>query len=187
MSRRRRKEESSRPWWECWPQVRWYFGLDHLHVIVYPQWGGVGLLTWCTLHLVDYNANPPLPPELRECLGMKRPLTPMGGNPGRAAPDVEFAATYPLLSEHLTALRYDDEPPTPRQTSTLLIFAQEGAWKACLRDRQEQRCLWVASASWGDLFLVLEAALEDPTSVWREDRLSGSDNTKRIQKPRGSS
>jgi len=180
MPQPRSKRPPRPPWWQCWPQVRWHFSLDTLYVLVYPEWGGVGLLTWCPLHCVDYNWRPPLPPELRECLGMKRPVTPMGGNPRRSAVHEDFYELYPLLADHLTALTYDDDPPTPRQTSTLLLFAQDGAYRACLRDRQEQRCLWVACPVWTDLLMILEGALEDPTSVWREDRLSGAETAKRI-------
>lgn len=111
---------------------------------------------------------------------MKRPVPPHESNTRyEVAPD-DLAAAAPNLADFLTARFYDDSPGVVRATGTLLIFAQEGVWKACLRDRQEQRCLWVAAACWNDLVAVLEDSLLDQASVWRMDRVSGAETAKRI-------
>ncbi len=85
----------------------------------------------------------------------------------------------PAVAEQLTATAYDGDPPGTRQTATLMIFAQDGAWKACLRDRQEQRCAWVAAALFDDLLPVLNDALVSGSVVWRDDRASGYETAKR--------
>ncbi len=89
---------------------------------------------------------------------------------------------FPALAEMLTATAYDGDAPGTRQTATLMIFAQDGAWKACLRDRQEQRCAWVAAALFDDLLAVLNDGLVGGGIVWRDDRASGAETARR-QKP----
>jgi len=89
---------------------------------------------------------------------------------------------FPVLCEFLTSTAYDGDVAGTRQTATLLIFAQDGAWKACLRDRQEARAMWVAAALWDDLLPVLEDALSNNSGVWRDDRASGAETAKRQKK-----
>lgn len=109
---------------------------------------------------------------------MKKPTKGETSRPGApAAAPGSLRLRHPGLSEHLTATAYEDG--TPRQTSTVLIFAAEGVWKATLRDREEGRCLWVAADSFDELWTVLEASVNDPAAVWRDDRLSGADTAKR--------
>jgi hypothetical protein len=117
---------------------------------------------------------------MMEDFQMKRPVTASGSGPLRAAPVDETLATFPVLADYLTSLFYDGDPPVPRETATLLLFAQDGSFRACLRDRAERRCLWVATPSWADLLTVLELGLSDENAVWREDRLSGAETAKRI-------
>lgn len=77
---------------------------------------------------------------------------------------------FPRLLEHLTSLSYSDG--TPRQTSSLLIFADPMAGlKCCLKDRQEGYACWVSGHSLEDLLLSLETCIDsgDP-SHWRLDR-----------------
>lgn len=88
----------------------------------------------------------------------------------------------PTLCEFLVSSAYDGDVAGTRQTSTLLIFAQDGSWKACLRDRQEQRCMWVAASVFNDLISVLEDALANGSGIWRDDRASGHDVAKRQKK-----
>lgn len=112
---------------------------------------------------------------------MKRPSKPGEHMPsGVAAPPGNLAETHPNLSEHLTATQYEDG--SPRQTSTILAFAQDGLWKACLRDREEGRCLWVAASAYELLIDALEAMLCDPEAIWRDDRLSGQQSASRQKK-----
>lgn len=167
------------PWWHNWPQLRIYRGIDTAHVIRYERWGTHCLVWWCPAcwAAIPYPLN--FATEMAGDLRMKRPTSAPGAPGGKAAPADDLAALFPLLAEHLTSTSYDDDPPTARQTSTLLIFAQDGSYRACLRDRQEQRCLWIAAREWGELLPVLEEALGDPDAVWRDDRLSGHETAKR--------
>lgn len=81
-------------------------------------------------------------------------------------PDEEH---WPLLVHFLTDLTYSD-PPGPRQTGTLLLFAQDGVYKVFLRDRDAGEFLAVAGPSMRDAFDVAEEALGDENAVWRKDR-----------------
>jgi len=66
MSRRRRKEQSSRPWWFNWPQLRLYLGLDCVWLLRYQRWGGCELLTWCPVSFLEGESFPYLPEEMKE-------------------------------------------------------------------------------------------------------------------------
>lgn len=92
----------------------------------------------------------------------------------RTAVDQDFASAYPELYEHLTAACWDGDPKQPRVVSTLLVFAQDGCFKACLRDRAEGLCLWVASSTFDGLYGVLEGELAAGTGIWRADRAAGA-------------
>lgn len=98
-----------------------------------------------------------------------------------AASAGDLAPLAPLLAERLVNLNYDDG--SPRQTDTLLVFAQDGVWKAALRDRDTRLCLWASSPVLIDLVEVIEALLGDPAAVWRADRAAGAAEASR-QKPR---
>lgn len=82
-----------------------------------------------------------------------------------AARDVVMEADNPLLFEYLTARTFEDG--SERETSTLLIFASEGVWKACLNDRAEQRALWASGASYADAIAALESLLDSGAETWR--------------------
>lgn len=113
---------------------------------------------------------------------MKKPVHQIPQRGAFAANIDDLIERFPLLAEQLAATAYEGDAPGSRATATLLIFAQDLSWKAVLRDRQEQRALWVSCLTLMDLFAVLESALGDPAAVWRDDRVSGAAEAKR-QKP----
>jgi hypothetical protein len=113
---------------------------------------------------------------------MKRKERKNGSAQNRAGSDEEFREQYPTLYDYLTATCYDDDPKQPRVVSTLLVFCQDGCFKACLRDRAEAVCCWCAAPTFGELLSVLEREIAGDTAVWREDRASGAPEAKR--KPR---
>src|SRR5262245_15850911 len=150
------------PWWFRWPQVRWYSGVDTLYYLRYcPYRRGVGLVWWCPSSWVAAPQACPLPAGFEEDLTVKKPVKSNPGGPDRAADPSQLEEDYPLLADQLTATHYDGDPPGSRQTATLLIFCQQGTYRACLRDRQEERCLWVSCVEWHDLLLLVETALSD--------------------------
>lgn len=180
--RRRKSRQRDVPWWMWWPQCRAVAGKELVYLLVYPRWGGVHIAGVCPRSFVPPDERFRFDPDILEVIDVKRPIRAEAGPGGYEAPPDALIESAPLLAEFLTATCYEDSPSVPRQVGTLLIFAQQGAWKACLRDRQEQRCLWVAATMFDDLVPVLETSLSDPTAVWRDDRLSGADSAKRQPK-----
>jgi hypothetical protein len=98
----------------------------------------------------------------------------------RAADDKEFASVYPVLWSYLSQCQWEDG--TARDTSSLLIFAQDGILKAMLRDRDAGLCLWGSAPTVGGLFEVLEGMLSDPKADWRQDRQQPGQTAKRVGK-----
>lgn len=84
---------------------------------------------------------------------------------------VAWGAAHPAVMEYLTA----DQWPSGgvRVTSTVLVFVEDGVWKACLHDRQDGSTLWVSSGSMPGLMSVLEATLASGQAEWRKARRSG--------------
>lgn len=94
--------------------------------------------------------------------------------------DVRAVKEYPLLWDHLSQRKWADG--SPRQTSSLMIFEQDGVLKAMLRDKDAGLCLWVASKSLYGVLGALEAALGDPEAEWRVDRQAEGQQAKRVKK-----
>lgn len=179
---RRRPKRVQVPWWDWWPKCRCAPGNELVYLLVYPRWGGVHVAGICPRSFVPPGDRFGFDPDILEVTDVKKPVRIESSPGGFEAPPDDLVADYPLLAEFLTATCYEDSPQVPRLVGTLLIFAQQGIWKACLRDRQEQRCLWVAASGFNDLVTVAEHELGDPAAVWRDDRLSGAETAKRQPK-----
>jgi len=72
---------------------------------------------------------------------------------------------FPLLAEQLTCVRWDDG--SARETATLLLLAEGGAWKVCLNDRAQRRSLWLSGPTVGACLASLEGALGSGCAAWR--------------------
>lgn len=88
-----------------------------------------------------------------------------------------FGEVCPRLLEHLTCRVWDDG--TPRETSTLLLFTEEGRWKCCFNDRALGRQAFVTGATLEGLLLALERGVESDGLDWRRRREGGPDGKKR--------
>lgn len=71
----------------------------------------------------------------------------------------------PGVREMLTETRYPDG--SPRQTSTLLVFLEEGIVKCCLNDRDQAQTAWASGGSVADCLGALEAGLQRDSLQWR--------------------
>lgn len=85
---------------------------------------------------------------------------------GLAAVDAEMSKQYPALMEFMTITVNDDK--TPRETATVLIFAEAGLFKGCLSDRETQQTLWASSDTFEGLLEALEAMLQSGSPQWRQ-------------------
>lgn len=107
-------------------------------------------------------------------LGSKDKARPSLGDP-------TFQQQYPLLWSHLTQSAWEDG--TKRQTSTMLVFCQEGVLKCMLRDVEAGQVLWTAGNGFSSLLHAVEGQLESPDADWREDRRPGTaDTAKRVKR-----
>lgn len=109
---------------------------------------------------------------------MKRPNKPTDSPVSQGSVcDPQMQQRCPLLWEHLTCQAYEDG--SKREPSTLLVFLQDGALKGMLRDKDGERCLWVAARSLVGLFDAIEGQLTDDMADWRPDRRSKGESAPR--------
>lgn len=110
---------------------------------------------------------------------MKKPPPP--GSPPPSALDLFegdwFTTTFPTLAEYLSVTAWDDG--SPRETSTLLVFVEEGVWKGCIHDRAAGRSAWLSGAAPVALLGRLEDALRDETVEWRRRKPDAGGGGKR--------
>jgi len=79
--------------------------------------------------------------------------------------DEAFAKTHPTLTEMLYATSYEDK--SPRTTSTLLIFCDNGVLRVCLNDRDNNRSAFLTGETVEGTLLALEDQLATQTVEWK--------------------
>jgi hypothetical protein len=85
---------------------------------------------------------------------------------GTPAVDVELEEAFPILYALMTELRVDAR--TVRQPSSITVFTQDGMWKCCIVEKDENKSLFGSGDTlWGALANV-EARLDSPIVDWRE-------------------
>lgn len=172
---------STAPWWK-------HFGW----VVVWDRWRVYGWRQWRA-----GNVSRPFsfPHRGRSYLDMLRDIervievltkstAPRVDGAAVAVSDPALSKKYPMLAAHLTQATWEDG--SPRQVSTMSIFTGDGAWKACLRDRERGLCLWVAATAFERLPGALETALGDENTVWRADRQQPGDVASRTRRGKSS-
>jgi len=98
-------------------------------------------------------------------MAMQKP-SPVVGTPVRDLVECDdFWTLFPCVLEHLTCTQWTDG--SPRITSTMTLFHEEGLWKACLNDRASDRTGWIASDTVQGLVEQLEQALAGDRLDWR--------------------
>lgn len=80
----------------------------------------------------------------------------------------DYGILYPTLWSYLTQARWDDG--TERKTSSVTVFCDGGQLKCVLKDKETNLSLWASGVSFETMLSVLEALLNDPTAVWRQDK-----------------
>lgn len=183
MSRKKRRREHP-PWWDEPGRKCRVFWTGRVSLLVhFPRFYGTPFILAigpCGVRLCTprdfFDAGCHWDPE------MKKPFTQPSKQSRLIAPIDDIEVTLPTLAEFLAATAYEGDEPGTRRVSTLLIFGQDYMWKACLSDRQEGRCLWVAAPRFTELLPVLDEQLANADAVWRDDRAQGADQAKR-QKP----
>lgn len=94
-------------------------------------------------------------------------------NASPAAQDVVQLGAGPMLSARpaLAAMLFDEQysDGKPRKTATLLLFADSGTLKACLRDRDVEETAWVSGSGLEGVLDALEVGLTEGRLDWRRD------------------
>lgn len=106
---------------------------------------------------------------------MERPKP--GQQFGKAEPaynDSELSLTHPTLHSYLTLTTWDDG--TPRTTSTLLIFVDQGTLKLCLNDRDLNRSAFFSGTTLAMALADVETALCSGCADWRGKRSAAGGN-----------
>lgn len=95
---------------------------------------------------------------------------PAGGG-GQAPPGCTpidggaFSDDYPVLWDYLSCGEYDDK--SRRELSSLVLFLDEDAWKACLNDRDLSRVCFASGNSLEEVLGALEGMLATGSADWR--------------------
>jgi hypothetical protein len=76
-----------------------------------------------------------------------------------------WESVHPAIQEYLTEANHDDG--SPRETSMLCIFVEDGFVKLSLQDREEGRSMWVSAPSLPEALNALERNLQDGVGEWR--------------------
>lgn len=100
---------------------------------------------------------------------MKRDLAKKGEVP--QAKDTMFSKEFPALWDLITCTRFSDG--SLRTPATLIMFVEDGMWKACLSDRETGRVAFVTADCQNALLPSLEDALQTGKLDWRVSRQGG--------------
>lgn len=117
--------------------------------------------------------------EMSRAMGVFKDRLCVGpsGKVGSDFTDPDFAQRFPVLYQFVTFPLDDDG--NKRQTSTIMIFCEDGQAKACMRERDHGLTLWVSSSSILGCLAALEEGLNETPVPWRATGPSGS--TRRVK------
>jgi hypothetical protein len=176
---RRSGPRRSRPWWEEMG-VRVFRQGEVLHLVRYSRRGFPLDATTAYLGSDHFAAWLETVETGAEIVLQKPANRKVAGVASELPKDIRAAKEYPLLWDHLSQRKWDDG--SPRQTSSMMLFEQDGVLKAMLRDKDAGLCLWVASKSLYGVLGALEAALGDPEAEWRVDRQAEGQQARRVKR-----
>jgi len=161
--------------------ARLYWGDPHCLVCLVDRFGKPS--SWCSslpLH-PEAEANPWELVEGAVEMLLKKDEAARAATAGAVTlVDVKMQKAQPTLWLYLTQSQWEDG--SPRATSGLTVFVQDGLFKGLLKENEQSLCLWVAAASFNGLLDALEAALNTPSPDWRVDRRAGGGVAKKPKK-----
>lgn len=91
-----------------------------------------------------------------------------GGGPGGNWHDADLAKRLPGLLGWMGEVT--DEAGHARQTGTLLLFAEAGMLKACLKDRQEGLMCFITASTLAGILEIADEGLRTGGLDWRVQR-----------------
>lgn len=81
------------------------------------------------------------------------------------------------LFEFLTLTEWEDGET--RERGTLIVFVEDGMWKACLSDKDSGRTCFYSSVAFDQLLAGLDKGLRQDSLEWRKKRVEEAKKTKR--------
>lgn len=144
--------------------------------ILWKPWGGAA---WLPVDLVPFLSTQEMGEMLMAKVKRLDPSERPEGVPAVVS-DPELVSSRPTLAEYLYSVQYPDG--SPRKSSSMTIFAQEGVIKAVLKDPDNERALWASGDTLDDLLDNLECMLDSDTTVWRAERTKPGDLASRKRK-----
>lgn len=106
----------------------------------------------------------------------KKRATPLEGV-SAVSLEGKLSRAYEALLTHIVATTWPDG--SERQGSSLTLFVDEGALKACLNDKGNDLVAFVSAESLEGLLGALEAGLREDKLDWRPSRASGAARKRR--------
>lgn len=140
----------------------------------YLKWG------WCGQCYADMSRGnsfphwrPPRKKKWRFDMALSNSFKPVSGADGHlvdipASTDGEIGKKFPTLAAFLTETQWDGG--SPRVPASLMIFTQDGMWKAMLNDRDCGRVAFVSKNEFTALFQALEKGLATDGLDWRKSK-----------------
>lgn len=92
-----------------------------------------------------------------------------GRTAGGSCHDPEFASTFPGLWEYLSSHTYDDG--SPRVSSTLLVFVEDGLVKLCLNDRDQGMVSFLSAPTYAEALLEMDHRVVEGKLEWRLSKM----------------
>lgn len=94
------------------------------------------------------------------------------GQPSPPFRDEKFVNDYPNITEYLFTAFWQDG--SPRVTSTLSVFSDNGSLKVVLNDRDNQRSAFFSEETLIDTLTAIEQALASNRVDWKSRRGGGT-------------
>jgi hypothetical protein len=101
-------------------------------------------------------------------MALRKPIIPQGPGGVIQQPAEEWAAEYPHVWEFISLDKWEDG--SPRIPGSITLFAEDGAWKACLNDKGMQLVAFVTARSAEGLFEAMQGALMTGLADWRKSK-----------------
>lgn len=94
---------------------------------------------------------------------------PVGKGQDKRIEDKDLLKEAPTLAAYLQEDAWPDGEA--RQRSTMVVFVEEGTFKACLSEKDAGMSLWAASGSFWGILEAMEARLTEDRPDWRKARV----------------
>jgi hypothetical protein len=98
---------------------------------------------------------------------LRKPSLPVARSVGPCTPESlgDWGKKYPAICEFLSLLSWEDG--SSRVPGSLILFWEDGSWKACLNDKDTNRVGFLSAATPTDLLGSIEKALCSDRIDWR--------------------